>query len=396
MFNWNIKENPIRSIFGMGGGATSLAVARVIGASLYPFSSFTFTPGGKDGRDSQPLSDFLADPSYDTTSNPWLNNTIYFSMPQDGFQLWTVPQDAEYTIAVTGASGGSISRPGSPNTNFYAEGGGGATISANFSLTSGTKILIITGQHGTPHYRSAWGAAGGGGGTFVLKENASTNDDIYIIAGGGAGSSYYPGRMPTGNMNGPNSPGNTTSGGDAQPPYTIPSSYGSVAPGPDGGSYAQGGTNGYGGGGSVGGGGGGFFGPGGGGPPGIGVGSPYGPHRNGHGYTTSPPITPAPYRLFGGHVVGPQPSPSGWSYDTDQGSGGFGGGGASQPATGYGGGAGGYSGGGGGSWNGSVQQTGGYGGSYVHPSATNVTRTAGTNIPSTSQGINGQVVITKN
>jgi len=396
MFNWNIKENPIRSIFGMGGGVGSPAIVRGPVVALYSFSSFTFTPGGKNGRQSQPLTDFLNDSSYDTSSNPWLSNTNYFSMPQDGFQLWTVAEDAVYTIEARGASGGSVSAPGQPSTNYYAEGGGGATITANFSLSSGDKLLIITGQYGTPFYGNAsGGGAGGGGGTFVLKENASGDDDIYIIAGGGGGGSYWPSRIPTTFMNGANSPGDTTDGGDAQNPFTAPSSYGNPAPGPGGGGRTLGGTNGYGGGAGLGGGGGGFYGSGGAGPDGAGVHPGGEPYRNGHGYTSSP-VTPSGYLLRGGYVT-EAPSPSGWYLNRDQGSGGFGGGAAAQVITGYGGGAGGYSGGGGGTFGPPArQQSGGYGGSYVNPLGTNVTRTAGTNIPSTSQGTHGQVIITKN
>ena len=371
------------SFFGMGGGAASPGNFTTGGAGLYDFSSFTFTNGSGAGKSGNSLPQFLA--AYDTSTYTWLNDTDFYTSPQPGFQLWTVPEDGNYTIQVKGASGGSVSYPGTPNNFFNAQGGGGATITGTFTLTSGDKILIIVGQHGTPYSsNSSGGGAGGGGGTFVLTENASANSDIYIIAGGGGGASYWPGRMsPTDDQNGESSPGNTTAGTRAQPENITPlNDYGQIAPSPGSGGGARtfGGTNGYGGGGGVGGGGGGYFGPGGGGN-----GSTVSDGRNGHSYTITGTITPTNYRLRGGDS---QNAPG-------EGDGGFGGGGGSQVTTGYGGGAGGYSGGGGGTWTGSRQQNGGSGGSYVSSSATSVVRTAGSASPSNSQGIDGSVVITK-
>lgn len=372
------------SFFGMGGGAASPGnFTTGGGAGLYYFSSFTFTNGSGEGKFGNSLPQFLS--AYDTSTYTWLTNTNFYTSPQPGFQLWTVPEDGDYTIQVKGASGGSVSYPGYPNTSFYARGGGGATITGTFTLTSGDKILIAVGQHGTPYSdNTSGGGAGGGGGTFVLTENASANSDIYIIAGGGGGASYWPGRMnPDIDRNGQSSPGDTTAGSRAQPQSLSPlNAYGQIAPSPSlgGGDRTFGGTNGYGGGGGVGGGGGGYFGPGGGGN-----GSTSQDGRNGHGYTVTASITPTDYRLAGGDS----------QYSPGQGDGGFGGGGGSQVTTGYGGGAGGYSGGGAGTFANSRQQNGGYGGSYVSSSATNVVRTAGSALPTTSQGIDGSVVITK-
>ena len=381
MFNWNIKQKPFMSLLGMGGGSASPGNFSTGGGALYEFSSFTFTKGGGAGKFGTDLNGFLN--SYDTTTYSWLNDTSFYASPQPGFQLWTVPEDGDYTIEVKGASGGSVSYPGTPNNFFNAQGGGGATLKGTFSLTGGDKVLIAVGQHGNPYSaHPSGGGAGGGGGSFVLAENASANSDIYVIAGGGGGASYWPGRMsPTADQDGQPAPANTTSGGRAQPQNVSPlNGYGQIAPGPGGGARTIGGTNGYGGGGGVGGGGAGYFGPGGGG---NGTTSQDG--RNGHSYTVTGTITPTNYRLRGGDS----------QYTPSQGDGGFGGGGGSQVTTGYGGGGGGYSGGGGGTFTGSRQQNGGYGGSYMNPSATNVVRTNGTTSPSNTQGIDGSVIITK-
>ena len=398
LFDWNIKEKPFMSIFGLGGGSSSPGNSSSGGGgSLFPFTSFVFNPGGGSGRSADSLSEFLSNPTYDTGTYSWLTNTDYFAMPQNGFQLWTVPEDGDYIIEAKGASGGSVSYPGNSSTSFYARGGGGATLTATFSLTAGDKLLIATGQHGTRMWNyPSGGAAGGGGGTFVLKQNASTISDVYMIAGGGGGASFYSPRIPTAYMYGASSTANNSQGSDARPGLNpLPTAYGAAsAPGPGGGSRTLGGTDGYGGGGALGGGGGAYFGPGGTTPQY----STYGvDSRYGHGYASGNPLTPDSYRLRGGYAAsGPS---SYWGPDPLQGQGGFGGGGAAQVTTGYAGGGGGYSGGGGGTFrpspNPSRQQSGGAGGNWIDPAGTNITRTNGSIIPSTSQGIGGQVTITK-
>jgi hypothetical protein len=121
------------------------------------------------------------------SSTVWELNTAWFNVPSgyEGFQLWTVPETATYTITATGARGGG-------NTGSTERGGAGAVTSAKFTLTRYTKILMVIGQNGTTSTHAHAGA-GGGGGTYVLKEGAHTGSantsDIYMIAGGGGASS---------------------------------------------------------------------------------------------------------------------------------------------------------------------------------------------------------------
>ncbi len=88
----------------------------------------------------------------------------------DGIQEWSVPTSGTYSITLAGAKGGG--------TN----GGRGARIYGEFSLTQGQVLKIIVGQMGSAS--SNYGG-GGGGGSFVWLSN-STSEPL-IAAGGGGG-----------------------------------------------------------------------------------------------------------------------------------------------------------------------------------------------------------------
>ena len=82
----------------------------------------------------------------------------------DGIQYWTVPTTSIYSIEVYGAEGGD-------------DGGLGARMYGEFSLTAGTELKILVGQAGG----SLDGLHGsGGGGTFVVY---AADDSPLIIAG---------------------------------------------------------------------------------------------------------------------------------------------------------------------------------------------------------------------
>lgn len=189
---------------------------------LYQFSSFQFTNAGQTGRDGPTLATALA--NYNTSANSWLNNSEYYNIVVQGYQLWTVPETADYLFSIAGAKGGN-------SNNWGRSASRGAIMSATFSLTRGTTIKIVVGQMGTNNTYDG----GGGGGTFVTTEN---NDPI-IIAGGGGGCSAS-GFSGSGSIQ-----GNTNSTGHST-------------------SWGTGGTNGAGGSGSTAGGGGGLTGDGGG------------------------------------------------------------------------------------------------------------------------------------
>ena len=148
-------------------------------AGLYSFTTFTFTNGGASGSSGPSLANCLS--SYDTGSNPWLNNTDYFNVTS-GIQLWTVPETKSYEFIIEGAAGGSA------NTSYgYGAFGKSAKFTVTLSLTQGHKLKILIGQMG------ANGNAGnncgqdgsGGGGTFIYNDTTST---LLAVAGGGGGA----------------------------------------------------------------------------------------------------------------------------------------------------------------------------------------------------------------
>lgn len=165
-----VGSKAVASAFGLGFTAPS--------GGLYAFSSFTFTNAGITGASGPTRANCLA--SYNTTTNPWLNDTSFFNVVTQGIQLWTVPRTGNYTINAYGAS--------SPS------GGAGARAQGTFALTAGQKIRILVGQQGTTTSSGCGNTMGSGaGGTFVIKETGSTVSDIFVIAGGGGGLSSQNG-----------------------------------------------------------------------------------------------------------------------------------------------------------------------------------------------------------
>ena len=272
-------------------GAFAERTFSIVGAViLYNFTSgFTFTNAGATGRNGPTLTQLTT--AYTPT---WTDYTSNLNVV-NGIQRWTVPTTGSYRITAAGASARS------------ADGGDGAIMRGDFTLTSGEVIRILVGQSNHPFDNSHGGKAGAGG-TFVVRTPYNTTVSILVIAGGGGGG-YNNGQMV-------NSHGRLgTSGGPAI-------------------SGGAGGTNGGGGVGGHGQGGAGFSGNG--------------------GASSNYPATVAQSFLNGG--VG---ASSGVTGSNNNSEGGFGGGGMLGHAHGAGGG--GYSGGGGStSW----VLTGGGGGSY--------------------------------
>lgn len=163
-----------------GLNISGINVAPVIATGdLYSFTTFTFTSANVAGRAGPTLSQCLA--NYNTVDNSWLNNTDYFNVPVQGIQLWTVPKSGTYRITAVGARGGK-------NLNANLEGGLGAQIVAEISLTQNDKIAIVVGQEGRDRPNNAvstYYGAGGGGGTFVYDNTSSI---FYVVAGGGGGA----------------------------------------------------------------------------------------------------------------------------------------------------------------------------------------------------------------
>lgn len=171
------------SIDFQGARITGASIGGTIASAeaLYSFSTFTFTSANVAGRAGPTLSQCLA--NYNTVDNSWLNDTNFYNVPVQGIQLWTVPRTGIYRITSAGARGGK-----SHAANL--EGGFGAQIIADISLTKNDKIAIVVGQEGRDRSNSAlltgnYGGGGGGGGSFVY-DNATTT--YYIVAGGGGGA----------------------------------------------------------------------------------------------------------------------------------------------------------------------------------------------------------------
>lgn len=142
---------------------------------LYPFTTFTFTNGTQTGRSGPSLANLLA--SYNTTSNPWLNNTSYFNTT-DGIQFWTVPQTRTYRIVMRGANGVP-----STGASSGAEGGQGIILTFDMLLNKSEVLELIVGQSGTA--TSLHG--GGGGASAVLRSPYNSTNSVIGIAGGGGG-----------------------------------------------------------------------------------------------------------------------------------------------------------------------------------------------------------------
>ena len=262
------------------------------GGNCTAFSgSWTFTNASATGRTGPTQSQVNS--AYSGTA---LDGIVTIST--QGIQEWTVPASWTYTIEAYGAMGGySYTR-----SNNTVNGGKGAKMVGDFSLTAGDVLKILVGQQGVDNPHSARGA-GGGGGTFVVKGTST----LLIAAGGGGGAGDYTyyGHGQTG-----------TSG----------SRGGSSSSGSSGGG--AGGTNGSG-----------------------GIGIQYGGGGAGWASSGSGSYGNGGTRFSGGGL-------GGYAY-SDGKNGGFGGGGGSYAGAG---GGGGYSGGGDGAW--SYSGNGGGGGSY--------------------------------
>ena len=207
------------SATGLGGGAASLFRASAAGG-LYNFQDATFTNNGKTGYQGPSLAEARSGMS-GTSHNNFKNDTNFFTV-SNGIQYWTVPIDGTYRITATGA--------GMWN---HRQGGYGASMRGDFSLTEGEIIRILVGQVG----QSGGDAAGG---SFVTKSPHNTNASILVVAGGGGG----------GHSNGFQSNSNASTGTSGRQASTP-------------GSTGYGGSGGQGGNSDNSGGGGGFFGNGG-------------------------------------------------------------------------------------------------------------------------------------
>ena len=156
---------------GSGGSASPSASASASQPpELYPFTSHTFTTCGATGRTGP--SESMCESAY--SSESWSSDNNFFTQGSfQGYQLWTVPQNGDYQIQITGADGGQ-------DDGVH---GGGYNHSGTFTLTGGDKLTIVVGQPGLNHSD----ASAGGGGSFVALGSSAASATPLIIAGGGGG-----------------------------------------------------------------------------------------------------------------------------------------------------------------------------------------------------------------
>ena len=205
---------------------------QTIGTANLPFlynfgTTFTFTNAGATGQNGPNLAQVRA-----AYSPSWTDDTNFLNVNNDsgitnGFQLWTVPEDATYRITAAGARGGQSGGAG---------GGGGAYARGDFTFTEGTKLYLIVGQQGEDGQgasapSTSYAAGGGGGASWVISQNKNT---LYVVGGGGGGSNSRHYNPQSSGTNAGTSQANTTSPG----PF-----YSRYAPG-GGAGFGNNGTNG--------------------------------------------------------------------------------------------------------------------------------------------------------
>ena len=99
----------------------------------------------------------------DATLASLLTSNVYFKVPFNGYQYFTIPSDGTYRIIAQGGAGGSSGISGA------SAGKPGCKLQADFVLTQGTVLWIGVGQSGeTGHTTTSdWCSAGGGGATMI-------------------------------------------------------------------------------------------------------------------------------------------------------------------------------------------------------------------------------------
>ena len=225
-----LSGNTISGTSGAAGGTSTQVTIRAsdgtvftdrsftieTAASLYPFTSHTFTNTGLTGRTGPTLTQLRT--AYSGVS--WSTDTNYLNVVTQGIQEWTVPQTANYTFTLGGSRGGEPITQTTP-------GGYGALVSGTFYLQVNTILKILVGQ--TPIKATGGSNSGGagGGGTFVTL---SDNTPLFVAGGGGGCANYTSVQLS-------NLDGQSTAGD----PYYV--SIGRVNAGGGGGSFYSNSTN---------------------------------------------------------------------------------------------------------------------------------------------------------
>jgi len=347
-------------------GVFDINASQLIGDALYTFSSFTFTTGGRTGQYGPTYAQCAS--SY--SGEPFLDSTDWFTVSTAvaGVQRWTVPETATYEFTARGGMGGKYQ---SGWGAVDPRPGRGALVTARFVLTQGTIVNLVVGQRPANSNNNTSGSAGGGGSFVYTGADSSSSiggSGLLLAAGGGGGTGHG---QNSGNACGSGAGGNNSTNSreftDGQ--YV-------------GGEYVGGtcGNNGIGMGGNA------------------TINTSHGGAGGGAGWQEvgDTRTGPGSYPGEGGdHWVGGE----GPRANDDGGFGGGGGAGGNHCA---GGGGGGYTGGGAGEGWGEIPSTpswtwggGGGGGSYVHPSGTNQSMSAGSDAYSNVTQESGSIQVTK-
>lgn len=155
--------------------------------ALYPFTSFTFTTIGISGS-TGPLGTALLAAYTGSSSGSYFSNPLYFTTGSfQGYQIWTVPENATYEIEVAGAASGLTNYP-TPAGRYSS----GAIIKGRVTLIQGQKFAMVVGQRSlnATTAATAYNGIGGGGGSFFVLSGSNTP---YLVAGGGGGMGAYSG-----------------------------------------------------------------------------------------------------------------------------------------------------------------------------------------------------------
>ena len=155
--------------------------------ALYPFTSFTFTTIGISGS-TGPLGTALLAAYTGSSSGSYFSNPSYFTTGSfQGYQIWTVPENATYEIEVAGAASGLTNYP-TPAGRYSS----GAIIKGRVTLIQGQKFVMVVGQRSlnATTAATAYNGIGGGGGSFFVLSGSNTP---YLIAGGAGGTGAYSG-----------------------------------------------------------------------------------------------------------------------------------------------------------------------------------------------------------
>ncbi|MDO8998508.1 MAG: glycine-rich protein, partial [Bacteroidota bacterium] len=137
----------------------------VFGAStLKAQTTYTFTSAGATG--SVGPTQLQVNTAYTLTN---LQGSVTCAA---GIQEFTIPVSGNYRVEAYGAKG------------FGNNGGRGAFVASDYSLTAGTVLKILVGQQGAAPISPGTNQYGGGGGSFVTY---TTNTPL-VVAGGGGGS----------------------------------------------------------------------------------------------------------------------------------------------------------------------------------------------------------------